>query len=201
MTHVLMRDTNPQSTSAGQEVRKAVTVVEAPPMKVLAIRGYHMTPYGMQTAGEVWANSEEGPSGLHPRFANQTRGERDQEEGRKPAKRAGRIPVRDGESNEEAFEALSGASLCEIRLIVSTQPSLVKSVPSKTPEIMEVGLVGGDNSEKIEWAKERLGGEITIADVYDSGQEIDVVGITKGKGFQGVVKRFGVKLLLSLIHI
>jgi hypothetical protein len=42
-------------------------------MKVLAIRGYHMTPYGMQTAGEVWANSEEGPSGLHPRFANQTR--------------------------------------------------------------------------------------------------------------------------------
>ena len=31
MTHILMRDTNPKSTSAGQEVRKAVTVVEAPP--------------------------------------------------------------------------------------------------------------------------------------------------------------------------
>ena len=46
MTHVLMRDTNPNSTSAGQEVRKAVTVVEVPPMKVLAVRGYHMTPYG-----------------------------------------------------------------------------------------------------------------------------------------------------------
>ena len=60
---------------------------------------------------------------------------------------------------------------------------------------MEVGLVGGDNAAKLEWAKERLGGEITVADVYDSGQEIDVVGITKGKGFQGVVKRFGVKLL------
>ena len=41
MTHVLMRDTNPNSTSAGQEVRKAVTVVEVPPMKVLAVRGYH----------------------------------------------------------------------------------------------------------------------------------------------------------------
>ena len=79
-----MRDTNPNSTSAGQEVRKAVTVVEVPPMKVLAVRGYHMTPYGMQTAGEAWANSDEGPTGLHPRFANQTRGERDAEEGRKP---------------------------------------------------------------------------------------------------------------------
>ena len=44
MTHILMRDTNPKSTSAGQEVRKAVTVVEAPPMTVLAVRGYRMTP-------------------------------------------------------------------------------------------------------------------------------------------------------------
>ena len=36
MTHILMmRDNNPNSTSAGQEIRKAVTVVEAPPMKVL----------------------------------------------------------------------------------------------------------------------------------------------------------------------
>ena len=45
MTHILMRDTNPKSTSAGQEVRKAVTVVETPPMNVLAVRGYKMTPY------------------------------------------------------------------------------------------------------------------------------------------------------------
>lgn len=195
MTHVLMRDTNPTSTSAGQEVRRAVTVVEVPPMKVLAIRGYHMTPYGMQTAGEVWADSTASPDGLHPRFANQTRGERDAEEGRKPAKRAGRLPNRDGETNDDSFEALANSNLCEVRLIVSTQPSMVKSVPSKTPEIMEVGLVGGGNDAKLEWAKERLGGEVTVADVYESGQEIDVVGITKGKGFQGVIKRFGVKLL------
>ena len=134
MTHVLMRDTNPTSTSAGQEVRKAVTVVEVPPMKVLAVRGYHMTPYGMQTAGEVWANSAESPDGLHPRFANQTRGERDAEEGRKPAKRAGRLPIREGETNGDAFDALANSNLCEVRLIVATQPSLVKSVPSKTPE-------------------------------------------------------------------
>jgi large subunit ribosomal protein L3 len=190
-----MRDTNPTSTSAGQEVRRAVTVVEVPPMKVLAIRGYHMTPYGMQTAGEVWADSTASPEGLHPRFANQTRGERDAEEGRKPAKRAGRLPIRDGDTNDDSFEALANSNLCEVRLIVSTQPSMVKSVPSKTPEIMEVGLVGGGNDAKLEWAKERLGGEVTVADVYESGQEIDVVGITKGKGFQGVIKRFGVKLL------
>ena len=77
MTHVLVRDNNPHSPSARQEVRKAVTVVEAPPMCVLAIRGYRMTPYGMQTAGEAWADVDGGPDGLMPRFANQSRGEHD----------------------------------------------------------------------------------------------------------------------------
>ena len=195
MTHVLMRDTNPNSTSAGQEVRKAVTVVESPPMTVLAVRGYKMTPYGMQTAGEAWADlTESGPDGLMPRLANQTRGERDAEQGRKPAKRGGRIPSRRGYS-EGALESLKNQNLCEVRLIVATQPSLVKSIPGKTPEIMEVGLTGSDNSAKLDWASERLGGEISVEDVWNPGQDVDVVGVTKGKGWQGAVKRWGVKIL------
>ncbi|MBM30786.1 MAG: 50S ribosomal protein L3 [Gammaproteobacteria bacterium] len=194
MTHVLVRDNNPNSPSASQEVRQAVTVVEAPPMSVLAVRGYSMTPYGMQTAGEAWANADSDPDGLTPRLANQTRGERDVEEGRKPAKRGGRIPKRGG-STEEAMEALRNADLCEVRLIVCTQPSLVKSVTSKTPEIMEVALVGGDEAAKLDWAEERLGGNISLEDVYDAGQEVDVVGVTKGKGWQGSIKRWGIKLL------
>ena len=196
MTHLLLRDTNPTSTSAGQEVRKAVTVVEAPPMNVLAVRGYRMTSYGMQTAGEAWADdSEDSPKNLFPRFANQTRGERDIEEGRKPAKRGGRIPTRGSSSAEEALSSLREQDLCEVRLIVSTQPQMVGSVPSKTPEIMEMGLVGGDTSSKLDWAEEKLGGQIGLEDVYQAGQDVDVVGVTKGKGWQGSIKRFGLKLL------
>ena len=88
MTHVLLRDLNPSSTSAGQEVRKAVTVVETPPMKVLGVRGYIMDPYGLRTAGEVWCEPDDLPDGLTPRLANATRGERDASEGRKPSKRS-----------------------------------------------------------------------------------------------------------------
>ena len=164
-------------------------------MSVLAVRGYRMTPYGMQTAGEAWFNSDTGPEGLSPRLANQSRGERDAEEGRKPSKRAGRIPSRGEGSPDAALEALREADLCEVRLIVSTQPALVKSVSSKTPEIMEVALAGGDNASKLDWAEERLGGAITLDDVYETGQEIDVVGVTKGKGWQGAIKRWGIKLL------
>ena len=37
-----------------------------------------------------------------------------------------------------------------------------------------------------------LGKEIAIADAFEAGNSVDVHGITKGKGFQGTVKRFGV---------
>lgn len=36
-----------------------------------------------------------------------------------------------------------------------------------------------------------LGDEVGIADLFEEGQRIDVSGTSKGKGFQGVVKRHG----------
>ena len=53
MTHILSRDLNPTSPSAGQEVRVPVTVVECPKMRILGVRGYEMTPYGKRAVGEA----------------------------------------------------------------------------------------------------------------------------------------------------
>jgi large subunit ribosomal protein L3 len=41
--------------------------------------------------------------------------------------------------------------------------------------------------------KDILGKEIKISDVFQNGQFIDVSGITRGKGVEGPVTRFGVK--------
>ncbi len=196
MTHIMMKDNNPNSTSAGQEIRKAVTIVETPPMIVLAVRGYRATPYGLQTAGEIWSDiSSTGPDNLSPRFANQTKGERDEEEGRKPSKRGGRIPSRESAPSEDAINSLKNQDLVDVRLIVCTQPYMVSSIPTKTPEIMEVGLEGGDATSKLDWGLEKLGEKLEFQDVFSLGQEVDVVGVTKGKGWQGSIKRFGLKLL------
>jgi large subunit ribosomal protein L3 len=35
------------------------------------------------------------------------------------------------------------------------------------------------------------GDEIRVADLFEKGETVDVVGVSKGKGFQGVVKRHG----------
>jgi len=175
MTHVLMRDLNPGSPSAGAEVRKAVTVVEVPPMLVLAVRGYKMTPYGKQTAGEAWADvdklSENVPS--LPR----------------------RMPERKEHDSASHLDKLRDSQLVEVRIIVATQPGKISAVGSKTPEVMELALTGGDNDMQLEWAAEKLGEEIGIDEVFTSGSDIDVIGVTKGYGNQGVVRRFGVKLL------
>ena len=39
--------------------------------------------------------------------------------------------------------------------------------------------------------KYEVGQEIKAADMFNAGDKIDVSGISKGKGFQGVMKRFG----------
>lgn len=46
----------------------------------------------------------------------------------------------------------------------------------------------------------RLGDVITVGDVFVEGDFIDVVGTSKGKGFQGVVKRHGFKGVGSRTH-
>ena len=171
----MMRDLNPGSPSAGAEVRKAVTVVEVPPMRVLAVRGYKMTPYGKQTAGEAWASADK-LSDVIPSLPR-------------------RIPERKEHDANAHLDKLRESDLAEVRLIVSSQPDKVSAVGSKSPEIMEMGLTGGDLGAQIDWAAEKLGEELGIEDVFESGSDIDVIGVTKGYGNQGVVRRFGVKLL------
>ena len=72
--------------------------------------------------------------------------------------------------------------------------SLVKKTGlKKKPDMIEIGLKG-NNEEKLNYIKENLSKEISILDVFDDGQLVDLRGLTKGKGFSGPVKRFGITL-------
>jgi len=78
----------------------------------------------------------------------------------------------------------------DIRLLAYAQPYKTK-MGKKHIERMEMGIGGTSTKEKLEYAKGVLGKEINVSDVLKSGQYVDSVGITKGKGWQGVIKRFG----------
>lgn len=80
----------------------------------------------------------------------------------------------------------------EVRILVYTQPKLT-GIGKKKPELFEA-CIGGKKEDALKWIKENLGKEININDVLKEGQQLDIHAITKGKGFQGPVKRFGIAL-------
>ena len=50
---------------------------------------------------------------------------------------------------------------------------------------MEIQVNGGTISEKVEWARKHLEKSIDVKKVFDNNEIIDVIGVTKGKGFKG----------------
>lgn len=79
----------------------------------------------------------------------------------------------------------------DVRLLVCTQPQKT-GFGKKKSEHMEIACGGKDVKEKIDYANSLLGKEIRISDVFKPGEFVDVSAVTKGKGWQGPVKRFGV---------
>ena len=73
-------------------------------------------------------------------------------------------------------------------LQVYTLPKLAQM--KKKPEIFEIEIANPTRDS----LKNILEGEIKIKDVFREGQFVDVQAVTKGKGFQGPVKRFGISL-------
>lgn len=63
----------------------------------------------------------------------------------------------------------------------------------KNPDLSEIGL-SGTVQEKMDFVKQNLGKEINMPDIFEKRQVVDFRGLTKGKGFSGAVKRFGITL-------
>lgn len=81
----------------------------------------------------------------------------------------------------------------DVRLLVYAQPDKT-FIGKKHVERFELALGGKDVKEKLALAKSLLGKELRAKDVFKAGELVDVVAVTKGKGWQGPVKRFGVNL-------
>jgi len=94
--------------------------------------------------------------------------------------------------NVPKSKEIKDADFDDLRLIVYTQPKLT-SLGKKKPELFELG-VAGSKEEKLAFAKEKLGKDIAVSDVLKANELVDIHAVTKGKGYQGPVKRFGVQI-------
>jgi len=81
---------------------------------------------------------------------------------------------------------------CRVAAVVSTVPAEA-GLSQKKPIVLEVGVSGGDVKGQVEYVRGLLGKKVKFADVFRAGMRVDVLGITKGKGYEGPVTRLGIK--------
>ncbi|MFQ6085052.1 MAG: 50S ribosomal protein L3 [Candidatus Bathyarchaeia archaeon] len=172
MNHAFIIEDSPGSPMFGKEVCKAVTVLDSPPMLVCGVRAYTTNESGKsQPLTEAWASKL-------PKDIN----------------RLLILPKKyDTSAMLRAIEKGS-ESITRLRLIACVQPRLA-SVPQKRPDLVEIELGGGTVADRIKYAKDVMGKSIRVADIFEEGALVDVSAVTKGKGFQGPVKRWGIKVL------
>ena len=167
-TTVYYIDNIPNSPTQGLEVAKVGTVIATPPIIIAGIVGYTEENGALKEYTRVWASNL-------------------------PEEIKKSIPT--WRPNEkEKLEKLKSSldNLKEIRVIALARPKLA-GLSKKKVDLIEI-KIGGPLDKALEYAINRLGKEVKISEVFNNGEFIDVIAVSRGKGFEGVVGRHKVKI-------
>ncbi len=93
--------------------------------------------------------------------------------------------------HHEKLDKINLGEYDDLKIICYSQ--VKKTNLKKTPDLSELGL-SGSVEEKFAFVKEKLGKEISVSDIFEKRHLVDIRGLTKGHGFSGPVKRFGITL-------
>ncbi len=153
-----------ESPSKQQEISIASTILEVPRLLVYGIRFYGRNEY---------SNYLEAKAEVYDAQALQ-------KIGRKPAKSA---KLEDIKKELGKYETASA-------LIAAFPKGL--SQGQHHPQRFEAAIAGSTIAEKVAYIEKFLGKEISAREVFKPGEYVNISSISKGKGWQGVIKRYGV---------
>ncbi|HJL67426.1 MAG TPA: 50S ribosomal protein L3 [Nitrosopumilus sp.] len=153
--------------NAGKQLVSLGTVLVTPPVLILGIRGYSKDHDGRHAEFDVYA--EDIPKSFSKEITLVNKQENALENAEKRLKQ-----------------------IKEIFAIVAVSPRAA-GLEQKKPYVFEASVSGGDIQKQFTHVKELLGKEIKIDQIFETGATVDVAAITKGKGWQGVIQRWGVK--------
>uniref|UniRef100_A0A7S3QH59 60S ribosomal protein L3 n=1 Tax=Chaetoceros debilis TaxID=122233 RepID=A0A7S3QH59_9STRA len=193
MTHVVRGVDRPGALMHKKEVVDAVTVLETPPMVVVGVVGYVETPRGLRTLTTVFAEhlSEEFKRRCYKNWYKCKK--------KAYTKYAQKYQNDGGKDIEHELNRIS--KFCSVvRVIAHTQVRKL-NLRIKKAHIMEIQINGGsDAAAKVAFAKSLFEKEITVDSVFAKDENLDVIGVTKGKGYEGVTHRWGVTRLPRKTH-
>ncbi len=151
-----------ESPSKGSEISRAVTILEIPKVYIYGIRFYKKDYLYNEPFGEVYDATL--------------------------AKKVGIAKIKE---NDIAKMKQDLSQYEDVRALAFLDAAPL-GFGNKRVMRFELHLGGKSNEEKLEFAEKWLGKEARISDVVNTGDYIDVNGISKGKGWAGVIKRFHV---------
>jgi large subunit ribosomal protein L3e len=192
MTHIVREIIKPGSRIHKKECVEAVTIVECPRMVVVGITGYQETPRGLNKLKTIFAEHLE--EGVIRRFYKRYRGKESYKAFNKYQN-----PENYKKNLSSGLKALEKRADV-IRVLVHPKMNDIPHVRKIKAPLVEVQINGGEVADKLTWARDHLEKEVRVTDVFANGQFIDVIGVTKGKGFEGVTARYGVKKLPRKTH-
>lgn len=76
----------------------------------------------------------------------------------------------------------------------------MKGLKQKKAHLIEIQVNGGDVATKVDYAYSFFEKQIPIDAVFQKDEMVDIIGVTKGKGYEGVVTRWGVTRLPRKTH-
>jgi large subunit ribosomal protein L3e len=191
MTHISRDVDKPGSKMHKKEVVEAVTILETPPMVVVGIVGYVQTPRGLRTLTTVWA--EHLDNDVRRRFY------KNWYQAKKKAFTKYVKKYADGHKAIDVELARIKKYAQVVRVIAHTQIRKL-NLGQKKAHIMEIQVNGGSVAEKVDFAFNLFEKTVPVNSVFAQNEMIDVIGVTKGKGFEGVVTRWGVRRLPRKTH-
>jgi large subunit ribosomal protein L3e len=193
MTHIVREIERTGSKAHKKEVVEAVTIVETPPMVVVGVVGYVATPRGLRQLTTVFAD--------HMSNACLRRFYKNYSASKKKAftKYFAQVQTDAGKKNREEQLARMAKYCKVIRVIAHTQIDKL-NLRQKKAHIMEIQVNGGSVADKVAFAKELLEKEVPVANVFNQFDNVDVIGASKGRGFEGVTHRWGTKKLPRKTH-
>ncbi len=163
MSNAVMIDDS-ESPSKQQEVSRACTVLEVPATEVYGIRFYKRDPLTgyRAAAGELY---------------------------NKLIAQKLKISPKANEDKLHDFKAKL-AEYSDVTALLVAYPKTTNAEQNK-PERFESSIDGKTIEEKFDFAASNLGKEVRPDSVFKQGEYIDISSVTKGKGWQGIIKRYG----------
>merc|ERR1711942_187344 len=193
MTHIVREVDRPGSKGGAREIVEAVTVIETPPLVCVGLVGYIETPRGLRALKTVWAQhlGEECKRRFYKNWSKS----------KKKAFSKAQLKWGDDLGKKEIEKDLSQIKkYCSVvRLIAHTQQKILRRRQKKA-HIMEIQINGGSIAQKIDWVRDLFEKKVPINDVFNKNEMIDMIGVTKGKGFKGVTSRWNCKKLPRKTH-